>query len=308
MGINYLIEAVDYNQDPFLLSGYNLVAWFIYDGKNDMRSVQRDIAADLTHQYIAPDEKDNRFSVALNKIQGCAAFSLKTIFLKPSETMLGQVMKRVYIFALPVAHIMDVVVNGTQVIVHIALVIDAIAIGCLRPVVKWFIPKRFTQDSQEKNFDFSHTRFVDKMGNLYMSIWYGVAEVPLLPLYSLGIMNPLMPSKFSYWVYDSNSSVFSLDSGFHLVLDQEKVKWLQDKYGYPTDSKVLKNILIPLNPFYQYEISNVPSRLQFSYDASSFKTPQDIKVTATWISSEYAFSIGNTRYYNILNKKAGTHL
>jgi hypothetical protein len=300
MGINYFIEAVDYNRDPFLLAGYSEVAGFFYDGKNDMRAVQRDIAADLTHQYIAPEEKDKRFIVALNKIQGCAAFSLKTIFLRPSETILGGVIKQGYIFALPVAHIMDAVVNSTQVIVHTALVIDAVAVGCLRPVAKWFLPKSLTQDSQEKNFDFSHTRFIDKMGNLMSSFWYGILEIPLLPLYYVGIMNPLMPSKFSYWVYDSNSKKF------HLVLDQEKVKWLQEKYGYPKHVKVLKKILIPSNPIYQSERINFPSGLRFSYDAASFKTPEDIKVTATWIFWEHTHSVGNVHYYK-KNRKAGTH-
>lgn len=301
MGISYLIDNSDYSQDPFLLRNYSEPDYDLYDGPNLLSRVQVDIASHLSNLYTAIDVKDYRFSYSLKKIQGCAAFSIKAIFLRPSDSFLSKWVGGLCIFALPVGHLMDFGVNTAVFCVHTALAIDTIAVGIFKKGLGLLLPKKFIGESDEKCFDFSHTRWLGATSHMVGSFFFGFAELVISPLYYLRIMNPLFGLKHSYWVYDLDSKKF------HLVLDQEKVRWLQKKYGYTNNYETLLKLCVPKNPAFEYERIRVPSNLKLSYEASKFTKPEDIKITATWISWKYAYSSGNIDYYNRINNICRTH-
>lgn len=301
MIITNFIDNNDHYQDPFLLREYHEPDGDKYEGSNDLSRVQRDIASFHLKQYIPLESKDPRFAFSLAKIQGCAAFSIKAYFLKPSENFLNRWLKGLCIFALPAGYLIDIGVNTAQFSVQSVLVIEAFATGVLKKIVSVFIPKKFLKEGDDRWLDLSHTRCFGSLLELGFSVGLLCVETPLMPLYYLGWVNPLRGLKHSYWVFDLSSNKY------HLVLDQEKVKWLQKKYGYTSDLDALLKLCPPANPAHGPKQIRIPCCLKLNYDASGFQRPEDIRVQATWTSWQYAYSLGNVHYYNSINNIHRTH-
>jgi hypothetical protein len=299
--MSYFIDSADYLQPPFSLFDCTIVDFDFYTGPNDLRLVQRDIASYLSKKYIPVDVEDNRFSFSLSKLQGCAAFSIKAVFFRPSESSSKRFVQRLFIFALPIAHLFDFHINMLQFVIQPIRWIDAFAVECCKLIISQFLPKtiapKFDSSSQ-----FDTIRFKGAYCHLNSSFANFFIDTLGLPFYLLGFMDPVSGLQHSYWVYDQNTKKH------HLVLDQGKIKWLQKKYGYPEDCKVLENVSIPVNPALASDFAGLAvSQLKISYDATQFTSPEDVRVTATWTNWKFAYTVGNVNYYNRKENTAKTH-
>lgn len=185
--------------------------------------------------------------------------------------------------------------------------IDACAVECCKLIISQFLPKTIAPQFDSSS-EFDTIRFHGAFFCLLISFVDFLADTLSFPFYLLGFVEPLSFAgpfgglQHSYWVYDQNTKKH------HLVLDQGKIKWLQKKYGYPEDCKVLENVSIPVNPAL---ISDWPgmavSKLKISYDATQFTSPEDVRVTATWTNWKLAYTVGNVNYYKEINNTAKTH-
>jgi hypothetical protein len=305
--MSYLIDSADHVQPPFLLFDCTKVDGDFYTGPNDLRLVQRDIASYLSKKYIPVDVEDNRFSFSLSKLQGCAAFSIKAVFFRPSESRSKRFVQRLFVFALPIAHLFDFHINMVQFVIQTIRWIDAFAVECCKLIISQFLPKTIAPQFDSSS-EFDTIRFHGASLCLLDSYGLFFADTLCLPFYLLGFVEPIgglqntSGLQHSYWVYDQNTKKH------HLVLDQGKIKWLQKKYGYPEDCKVLENVSIPYNPALMSDCPGLKvSQLKISYDATQFTSPEDVRVTATWTNWKFAYTVGNVNYYKPIYNTAKTH-
>jgi len=303
MFLSYFIDSAEYLRDPFWLEDYHkgLSDLYAYYGPNDLSCVQRDIASYHTNKYIPLDKKDERFTFTLSKIEGCAAFSIQAFFLRPSTTFYEKWVGKLCIFMLPAGHLIDFQINSVILFIQTALVLDAIVVGVLKKSASYFLPKNVLSEKDKRWFDLDHTHFARAFINVTKSMFLAHVEGMLAPLYYFGIINPILGLKHTYWVYDR------CQKKFHLVLDQDKVQWLQNKYGYTLDKERLLRICVPSNPVYLNMHPNMPGQLKLSYDAREFQTPQDIRIKATWVGWKQELYMGDDKDYDKVYHSYVTH-
>jgi hypothetical protein len=181
------------------------------------------------------------------------------------------------VFMLPVGHFIDFQINSVILFIQTALVLDAIVVGVFKKSVSYFLPKNFLSEKDKLWFDLGHTHFTKAFIHMTKSLFLAKFEGILAPFYYFGIASPILGLKHTYWVYDR------CQKKFHLVLDQEKVQWLQNKYGYTQDKERLLDLCVPSNPVDLTMHPNRPGKLKLSYYAREFQTPQDIRIKATWV-------------------------
>ena len=271
---SYFFDNVDYYSDVLSdpIGEFNAIVPKIRD---DFVSYKKGL-------FLSDRSHDVRFK---DKMHGHTAYSWKAFCLKPRDSKIERFAGSFFLALLPIANVTDIVINigilGKETLKSLDNLIMKTTSVVLRlfPVLK-----------DKASFNAHKTHALNSFFYTMLSTGLLFMEIPLVPLYWIGLC-PIRLNH-SYYLFDKEKNEYVL------VLDQNKVAWLKDKFGYHRSHPQLTNIDKPYRPAKiefnqgQLAVRNGGGADNFKFECSLEEgSTEKFTLNLTWIFWSYVCAV-----------------
>ena len=271
---SYFVDNFDYYSDVLSdpISEFNAVVPKVRD---DFVSYKKGL-------FLSNRSQDVRFK---DKMHGHTAYSWKAFCLKPRDSKIERFAGSFFLALLPIANISDIVINFCILGKESVKCFDNLVMKTTSAALK-LLPG--LKDKASFNAHKTHAR--NSLFYVMLSTGVLFMEIPLVPLYWMGLC-PIRLNH-SYYLFDKEKN------DYVLVLDQNKVSWLKDKFGYNLLDSKLINLDKPFRPSRaefkdgQLGARNYGGNDNLKFECSLEKGPKDrFTLNLSWIFWSYVCPI-----------------